>query len=101
VADKKETDAAKPAAQTPKLSTTPARKDKHCGEEACKRPYRAKGYCGKHYRLWRQHKLGKKQRYHTCGKEGCRKPMVRWGMCEEHFKVAQTGAEAAGGAAPA
>jgi len=76
-------------------STTPKRKDQKCTVEGCKVPkYRAKGYCVKHYRLWRQGKLGKKQRYKICSKEGCRKPMGRWGLCEEHFKAAQSGTEA-------
>ncbi|HJZ85284.1 MAG TPA: hypothetical protein VKN99_08955 [Polyangia bacterium] len=80
------------------LSTEPPRKAKTCQVEGCKvAHYRAKGYCVKHYRLWRQHKLGKKQRYKICSKEGCRKPMVRRGLCEEHFKA--RGAEA-GAAAP-
>jgi hypothetical protein len=77
------------------------REQKKCREEGCKVPYKAKGYCVKHYRLWRQHKLGKKQRYKVCGKEGCRKPMVRWGLCEEHYKAAQVGEGAvAGGGEP-
>src|SRR5262245_11693370 len=86
------------------VETTPPRAQKKCREEGCKHHYKAKGYCVKHYRLWRQHKLGKKQRYKICGKEGCRKPMVRWGLCEEHFKAAQAGGEAAaagGSEAPA
>ena len=70
-----------------------------CREDGCKVPYKAKGYCVKHYRLWRQHKLGKKQRYKICSKEGCKKPMVRWGLCDEHYKGTQTGGEAGAPAA--
>ena len=94
-------------AKKAKRAIEPPRSEKKCREEGCKVPYKAKGYCVKHYRLWRQHKLGKKQRYKICGKEGCRKPMLRWGLCEEHFKAAQAGAggeaaaATAGGEAPA
>ena len=75
---------------------TPPRESRHCREKDCKVPYRAKGYCVKHYRMWRQGKLGTKQRYKICAKEACRKPMVRWGLCDEHYKAAQSGAEAGG-----
>src|SRR5215831_19429466 len=95
---------AAPAKKT-KRAIEPPRSEKKCREEGCKHPYRAKGYCVKHYRLWRQHKLGKKQRYKICSKEGCRKPIVRWGLCDEHYKATQAsagaGAAASAGEAPA
>jgi hypothetical protein len=81
--------------QAPKATkTTPPRAEKKCAEKGCKRPYRAKGYCNVHYRLWRRGELGTKQRYKICSKEGCRKPMVRWGLCQEHFEQAKSGAAA-------
>jgi hypothetical protein len=69
------------------LDKEASRDEKKCREKDCKHHYRAKGYCVKHYRLWRQHKLGKKQRYKICTKEGCRKPRVKWGLCDEHYKA--------------
>ena len=104
MADEKAEKKAAPAKKA-KRAIEPPRAEKKCREEGCKVPYKAKGYCVKHYRLWRQHKLGKKQRYKICSKEGCRKPMLRWGLCEEHFKATAAGGEAAaaagGGEAPA
>jgi hypothetical protein len=59
--------------------------DKKCSKEGCKRPYRAKGYCVTHYKLWRRGELeGHKARYKLCSKEGCKKPSGRYGLCEEH-----------------
>jgi hypothetical protein len=56
-----------------------------CSKEGCKRPYRAKGYCVTHYKLWRRGELeGHKARYKLCSKEGCKKAAGRHGLCEEH-----------------
>jgi hypothetical protein len=74
--------------------TTPARKDKKCSIEGCKRPYKAKRYCNVHYRLWRHAAEGfKKGRYKICTKEGCKKPRTKDGgsLCAEH----KAGGEAA------
>ncbi len=68
----------------------PSREESKCSVEGCKRPYRAKGYCVTHYKLWRRGEMeGHRSRYKICSKESCRKPMVREGLCEEHFKAAQ------------
>jgi hypothetical protein len=76
---------------------TPARETRKCSKEGCKRPYRAKGYCVTHYKLWRRGELeGHKARYKLCSKEACRKPAGRWGVCDEH-----RGTAAAPEAAPA
>lgn len=58
-----------------------------CKIKSCKRPYRARGYCGVHYRKWRHGEYGK-ARYRVCSDEGCRKPAVmnRHGFCEEHYQ---------------
>ena len=66
------------------MDTEPA--VKKCSVEGCKRPYRAKGYCGVHYRKWRRGELGK-ARYKTCSAEDCLKPMVRWGLCQGHHEA--------------
>jgi hypothetical protein len=72
-------------------------KTKTCSVEKCKRPYRAKGYCVTHYKLWRRGELeGHKARYKLCSKEGCKKQAGRYGVCDEH-----RGGAAAEGAAPA
>jgi hypothetical protein len=72
---------------------TPPRKDHKCSVEGCKRPYRAKGYCVTHYKLWRRGEMEKhRARYHTCSKEGCKKPSGRWGVCDEHRKSGEAAA---------
>lgn len=55
-----------------------------CQVKGCKNPYRAKGYCDEHYKLWRAGAFGK-TRNQVCSKEGCRKPMVKEGLCETHW----------------
>ena len=78
---------------------TVAPSEHKCSKEGCKRPYRAKGYCVTHYKMWRRGEMeGHKARYKTCSKEGCKKPSGAWGLCDEH----RGGAKAEGGeAAPA
>ena len=58
-----------------------------CKIQSCKRAYRAKGYCGFHYKEWRHGKFGV-ARYKPCKDNGCFKPMglSRHGYCEEHFQ---------------
>lgn len=60
---------------------------KSCSITGCKRAYRAKSYCGLHYREWRNGKFGHR-RYKTCRDKTCRFPMAmnRHGFCEEHFQ---------------
>jgi hypothetical protein len=59
--------------------------DKACSIASCKRPYRAKGLCVTHYKLWRRGELeGHTARYKTCSKEGCRKKREFGGLCAEH-----------------
>ena len=77
--------------------------EKKCKEKGCKRPYRAKGYCNVHYRLWRQGKLSK-ARYWTCNQEGCLKKVFQKMLCEEHYQAiwgVKPAAEQAIEAAPA
>jgi hypothetical protein len=65
-----------------KTTTTDERK---CSKEGCKRPYRAKGYCVTHYKLWRRGEVeGHKGRYKLCSKEACKKAAGRYGLCDEH-----------------
>jgi hypothetical protein len=90
-ADQKTKKEAKPAEDTA---------GKACTVKDCKRPYRAKGLCVTHYKLWRRGELeGHKGRYKTCSKEGCRKPREFGGLCAEH--AGKGAAEAAPAAAPA
>jgi hypothetical protein len=55
-----------------------------CKTAGCGKEVQAKGYCSRHYSLWRKGKLPK-PRYKTCNAEGCRKPRSRRGLCPEHF----------------
>jgi hypothetical protein len=73
-----------------------------CKAADCNREVIAKGYCRKHYRLWKAGEMPK-PRYKICTGENCRKPRFGSGsLCEEHYKAAR-GARAAksGAAAPA
>lgn len=66
------------------------------GGKDCKRPFRAKGMCVTHYKLWRRNELeGHKGRYKICTKEGCRKPRAFAGLCAEHSGKGAPAAEAA------
>ncbi len=67
------------------LKTSPPRKDCKCTIEKCKRPYRAKGYCNVHYKMWRHGDLPY-TRYKICTKEACRKKRFVASLCEEHAK---------------
>jgi hypothetical protein len=70
-----------------------------CKASDCNREVVGKGYCRKHYRLWKAGEMPK-ARYKICTAEKCRKPRVHGSLCEEHFK-AQRPAPAAAGPAPA
>lgn len=60
---------------------------KKCSVEGCKRPYRAKGYCGVHFHKWRRGELSAKPRYKICSEENCRKPLFKFGLCETHYQT--------------
>jgi len=71
--------------KTTKKTDATAAKSAACSMTGCKRPYRAKGLCITHYKLWRRNELeGHKGRYKICTKEGCRKPRAFAGFCAEH-----------------
>jgi hypothetical protein len=74
-------------------------KEGTCKANDCDRQVVGKGYCRKHYRLWKAGEMPK-PRYKICTAEKCRKPRVHGSLCEEHFN-AQRSAPAASGAAPA
>ena len=77
---------------------------KECQVKGCKNEYRAKGYCGTHYKMWKDGLFGK-SRYESCSKEACNKVAAREGMCDAHWKEkrskAPTEAPSAPAAAPA
>jgi hypothetical protein len=59
----------------------------NCHIEGCKKPYRAKGYCDRHYKKWRAGDLPH-PRYKTCLQESCRKKRhLSFSLCEEHYNV--------------
>ncbi len=55
-----------------------------CKAKDCSRDVIARGYCRKHYRLWKQGEMPK-PRYRICTFEKCRKPRVRASLCQEHW----------------
>ncbi len=67
-------------------------KAKDCSHEAV-----GKGYCRKHFRLWKAGEMPK-ARYKTCTFEKCRKKRFRGSLCEEHYAASRGGK---GAAAPA
>jgi hypothetical protein len=74
-------------------------KEGTCKASDCDRQVVGKGYCRKHYRLWKAGAMPK-PRYKTCTAEKCRKPRAHGSLCEEHFnaKRAAPAAPAATGA---
>jgi hypothetical protein len=72
-----------------------------CKAQDCEREVIAKGYCRKHYRMWKAGEMPK-ARYKICTFEKCRKKRFRLSLCEEHYKTKTgKGAAAPGGEAPA
>jgi hypothetical protein len=69
-----------------------------CKASDCDREVIAKGYCRKHYRLWKCGEMPK-PRYKICTFEKCRKPRFRGSLCEEHFQATRR-APATAAAAP-
>ena len=59
-----------------------------CKAKDCEREVIAKGYCRKHYRLWKAGEMPH-PRYKICTFEKCRKPRGPKGsLCEEHWTTA-------------
>ncbi|MEA2680530.1 MAG: hypothetical protein QOK03_2252 [Candidatus Binataceae bacterium] len=71
-----------------------------CKDNDCNREVIAKGYCRKHYRLWKAGEMPK-ARYKICTEEKCRKPRFHSSLCEEHWNAAHGKKAAAAPAAPA
>jgi hypothetical protein len=71
----------------------------NCKAKDCAHEVIAKGYCRKHYRLWKTGEMPK-PRYKTCTTEKCRKPRFRGSLCQEHYTAAH-GKKAQAAAAPA
>jgi hypothetical protein len=71
-----------------------------CKAADCNHEVIAKGYCRKHYRLWKHGEMPK-PRYKICTAEKCRKPRFRGSLCEEHWQTAHAKAgETPAAAAP-
>ena len=71
-----------------------------CKAADCNREVIGKGYCRKHYRLWKAGEMPK-PRFKTCTFEKCRKHRFRGSLCEEHFKAARGASAGAAAATPA
>jgi hypothetical protein len=73
----------------------------NCKATDCAREVIAKGYCRKHYRLWKHGEMPK-ARYKTCTFEACHKKRYGTGsLCEEHWTTARGASRTAAAAAPA
>ncbi len=73
-------------------------KDGTCKASGCTRQVVGKGYCRKHYRMWKAGEMPK-PRYKTCTAENCHKPRAYGSLCEEHFIARRGKAPAAPAAA--
>ncbi len=71
-----------------------------CKVNDCNHQVIAKGYCRKHFRLWKAGEMPK-ARYKTCTEEKCRKPRFHGGLCQEHYNAARGKKQEAAPAAPA
>jgi len=73
-----------------------------CKAKDCEREVVGKGYCRKHYRLWKAGEMPH-PRYKICTFEKCRKPRAKGSLCEEHWASAhgKPAEAAAPAAAPA
>ena len=56
-----------------------------CKAEGCAKDAVGKGYCTRHFKLWREGKMPK-GRYKTCHTEACRKKQTAAGHCADHQK---------------
>jgi hypothetical protein len=70
-----------------------------CKANDCNHEVIARGYCRKHYRLWKAGEMPK-PRYKICTEEKCRKPRFKSSQCEEHWNAAH-GKKPEAAAAPA
>ncbi len=73
-----------------------------CKADSCDKDVRAKGYCDRHYRMWRKGAMGK-PRHTSCNENDCGKATHRRGLCEEHYlkRYSKKAAEPAAVEAPA
>ncbi|HUO05223.1 MAG TPA: hypothetical protein VMU16_08505 [Candidatus Binataceae bacterium] len=71
-----------------------------CKAKDCNKDVIGKGYCRKHFRLWKAGEMPK-ARYKTCSFEKCRKKRAHGSLCDEHFKTSRGGEAAPAAAAPA
>jgi hypothetical protein len=75
-----------------------------CKASDCNYEVVARGYCRKHFRLWKKGEMPK-ARYKICTAEKCHKPRFRGSLCEQHYaaslgKKKKEAAPAAAAAAP-
>ncbi len=63
-------------------------KKEACKVKGCTSEVRAKSYCRRHFKKWRQGELPKPQ-YKTCKQEDCKKPLGQGmkGYCPAHYKA--------------
>lgn len=71
-----------------------------CKADGCEKEVVGKGYCKRHYRLWKRGEMPK-ARYDTCVAEGCHKRVTRSMRCAEHQKIKPAEAESPAPEAPA
>ena len=99
---KVESSRAKKSVSTKKKVELKSTTEKCCQVKSCKREYRAKGYCGVHYKKWRQGEFGH-ARYNACTATNCFSPMIqnKHGLCDKHYESIYVRGEKAPAAKPA
>ena len=88
MADTKNAPAAAAKKGSPKVKHPRFAGKKNCSVASCKRPYRAKGFCVTHYKLWRAGEVAtSKPRYKICTKEACKKARFAGSLCKDHHEA--------------
>ena len=64
-----------------------------CSADACQRPTKSRGYCGRHYQQIRRHGRLPPEREYLCGSltseckvSGCANTWVAKGYCHRHYQ---------------
>jgi HNH endonuclease len=61
---------------------------KHCREEGCVKPIKARGWCSKHYQRWREYgdPNPKPKPPRLCNRQGCEQIHYGKGLCRQHYR---------------
>lgn len=60
--------------------------ERTCSVEDCERPYRARGWCSKHYQQWRVTATAQSDNPDTCAVSNCERLTWARGWCNAHYR---------------